>query len=153
MAPREHSRTDDQNTAQTHERKRVTDSGEHPLERKADHDLPARIGNFIIRWKLFWAIGVAITAWYGRNILEPIRVSAQNTQALTAINLKIDSVIVPRLDSADKDRNQIIRTQEMQGEILGYLSRIQCLGLDPVERVKGRLDCGNIPIATRRTTQ
>ena len=151
MAPTEHRRAGDPNAAsQTHERQRVDASGEHPHDRKTDSDYIARIGAFIIRWKLFWAIGVGITAWYGKNILEPIRVSAQNTAELTAINTKIDSVIVPRLQKAEDDRAMMIRTQEQQGEILGYLSRMQCLALDPVERVKGRLDCRDIPIQPNR---
>lgn len=128
------------------EPQRTDEYGSPRRERRTDSDYIARIGEFVARWKILWAIFGAAAAWYGRTILEPLRVTAQTTAQVQAINTKIDKEIIPRLDSADADRRRLIDNQQTQGRILGYLSRMQCLGLDPVDRVKGELDCKGIPI-------
>lgn len=128
--------------------RRTDEHGIEVHERKTDSDYIARVGAFMTRWKIFWAIVIAIGTWYAKNILEPLRVSAQTTAEVQSINRKIDERVIPRLDSADKDRSRIIATQEMQGRILGYLSRMQCLDLSAVDRVKANFDCKDIPIAT-----
>lgn len=128
------------------EGRRTDEYGAVKRERKTDSDYIARIGVFVGRWKILWAIFGAVAAWYGKTILEPLRVSAQTTAQVQAINMKIDKEILPRLDSADSDRHRLIENQLTQGRILGYLSRMQCLGLGAVDRVKGELDCKDIPI-------
>lgn len=126
--------------------RRTDEFGTERRERRTDSDYIARLGEFIGRWKILWAVFGAAAAWYGKTILEPLRISAQTTAEVQAINMKIDKEIIPRLDSADSDRHRLIENQLMQGRILGYLSRITCLGLDPIDRVKGELDCKGIPI-------
>lgn len=126
--------------------RRTDEFGTERRERRTDSDYIARVGEFIARWKILWALFGALAAWYGKTILEPLRISAQTTAEVQAINLKIDKEIIPRLDSADADRHRLIENQLMQGRILGYLSRITCLGLDPIDRVKGELDCKDVPI-------
>jgi hypothetical protein len=130
------------------DRRRSTDpdTDEHFHERYEESDLVARMGKTVERYKIFWIIVMAALGWWGRTVMEPLRISAQTTQEVRLINMKIDSVIVPRLDSADHDRARMTQVMENQNRILGYLSRMQCLGLSAVDRVKGELDCRDIPI-------
>lgn len=130
----------------TEHRRRTDENGAALHERKTDSDYIARVGEFMARWKILWAIVIAVATWYGRTILEPLRISAMTTAQVQSINDKIDQKIIPRLDSADADRGRLIRVQEMQGRQLGYLSRMQCLRMTAVERVKADFDCKDIPV-------
>lgn len=126
--------------------RRTDEHGIEVHERKTDSDYIARVGAFMNRYKIFWGIVIAVGTWYAKNILEPLRVSAMTTAQVQQINDKIDQKIIPRLDSADADRGRLIRVQEMQGRQLGYLSRMQCLRMTAVERVKADFDCKDIPV-------
>jgi hypothetical protein len=126
--------------------RRTDEHGIEVHERKTDSDYIARVGAFMTRYKILWGLVIAIGTWYAKNILEPIRISAQTTAQVALINEKIDKQVMPRLDSADADRSRMIRIQEMQGRQLGYLSRMSCLRMSAVERVKADFDCKDIPI-------
>jgi hypothetical protein len=128
-------------------RVRRTPHGEEVHERKTDFDPIAKIGSFIDRYKVFWFIVVAILGWWTRTILIPLEESARTTREVQMINSKIDSVIVPRLNEADKDRTRLITVSENQARILGVLTRLQCLNLSGIDRAKIDLDCRDIPIA------
>lgn len=81
--------------------------------------------------------------------MVPLQESAKTTGEVRMINDKIDKIIIPRLDSADADRAKVIRIQEMQGTILGVLTRLQCLRTSAVDRAKIDLNCRDIPIETQ----
>lgn len=121
-------------------------TGEEVHERKTDFDPVARVGNFLDRYKIFWFLVVAIIGWWSKTILIPLEESAKTTAQVQMINTKIDQVIVPRLDSADKDRSRLITVSENQARILGVLTRLQCLNLTAIDRAKIDLNCRDIPI-------
>jgi hypothetical protein len=128
------------------------DTDEHYHERYEESDLVARVGKTIERYKIFWIVIMAALGWWGRTVMEPLRVSAQTTAEVRLINQKLDSVIVPRLDAADRDRAQMIRIQETQTSQIGVLSRLQCLHTSYIDRVKiSLLDCKDIPVETPPT--
>jgi hypothetical protein len=128
-------------------RRRTDHNGNTLHERKTDSDYIARLGDTIERYKIFWLIVMAVFAWWSRTIIVPLRESAMTTTEVRLINRKIDSVIVPRLDSADHDRSRMIVIQQNQGALLGVLSRLQCLHTTPIDRAKiSLLDCRDIPV-------
>lgn len=130
-----------------HDRRiRRNETGEELHERKTDYDPVAKVGSFLDRYKIFWFIVVAVIAWWSRTILIPLEESAKTTAQVQMINTKIDSVIVPRLDSADRDRSRLINISENQARILGVLTRLQCLNLTAIDRAKIDLNCHDIPI-------
>lgn len=130
------------------EQRRRTPEGEEVHERATDRDVVARAGNIIERYKVFWFIIIAIVTWWTNKILIPLEESAKTTAEVKLINNKIDSVIVPRLDAADRDRAQMIRIQETQTNQIGTLSRLTCLHTSYVDRVKIDINCRDIPLET-----
>lgn len=128
-------------------RRRTDSNGATMHERKTDSDYIARLGGTIERYKIFWFIIVALLGWWGRTVMQPLREAAMTTSEVRLINRKIDSVIVPRLDSADRDRSRMIVISQNQGALLGVLSRLQCLRTTPIDRAKiALLDCRDIPV-------
>ena len=128
------------------EENQLRTGGPEASERATDSDVVARAGKVIERYKIFWLIITAIVVWWGRTVVIPLKESAQTTGEVRLLNRKIDSVIVPRLDMADADRNRIIRIQESQAAILGVLTRLQCLRTSLIDRAKIDLNCKDIPI-------
>lgn len=129
-----------------HNGRRTDDAGTELHERRTDTDPIARIGGVLDRYKIFWVIFISLLAWWSKTVMVPLQESARTTAEVRMINKKIDEKIIPRLDSADADRAKVIRIQEMQGSILGVLTRLQCLRTSAVDRAKIDLNCRDIPI-------
>jgi hypothetical protein len=132
----------------TDHRRRLDQNGDTAHERSTDSDYIARLGQTIERYKIFWLVIMAILGWWGRTVMEPLRTAALTTAEVRLINQKIDSVIVPRLDIADRDRAQMVRIQETQTVQLGTLSRLTCLHTSLIDRAKIDLNCRDIPLET-----
>ncbi len=130
---------------------RLRTGGPDAPERASDSDWVGRAGKVAERYKILWIMLAAILAWWGRNVVTPLRESAMTTSEVRLINRKIDSVLVPRLDLADVDRSRMLRIQENQSAILGTLTRLQCLRTSFVDRAKINLDCASIPVEFPKT--
>ena len=120
--------------------------GPDASERRTDHDLVGRAGKFLERYKIFWLIITGIVVWWGKTVVIPLQESAKTTAEVKMINMKLDSVLIPRLEYADADRVRMIRIQEIQTEQLGVLTRLQCLKTSYIDRAKISLSCKDIPI-------
>jgi hypothetical protein len=115
-------------------------------ERHTDSDFVGRAGKIIERYKIFYVLLVALLAWWGRNVVIPLRESAQTTTEVRLINRKLDSVLVPRMDRADSATSHLIELQRISTMQLGILVRLQCLRTSAIDRVKIDLNCKDIPI-------
>ena len=112
-------------------------------------DLIARIGRVIDRYKIVPILIGALLTWWGRNVVTPLRESAQTTGEVRLLHTTVDSFknqVTLRLDQADADRTRMISIQENQSMILGTLTRLQCLRTSLIDRAKIDLDCKNIPV-------
>jgi hypothetical protein len=121
--------------------------------RDTDFDLVGRIGKVIERYKIFYIMAGAIMAWWGRNVVVPLRESALTTTEVRLVNVKMDTLrsqMTVRLDRADADRTRMIEIQENQSMILGTLTRLQCLRTTLVDRAKIDLNCKDIPVEVPR---
>lgn len=134
------------------ESSQLRQGGPDAPNRGTDSDLVARFGKFIGRYRIFYIMAGALMAWWGRNIVVPLRESALTTAEVRLLNRKIDSVVVPRLNQADADRSTIIRIQENQGAILGVLTRLQCLRTTLRDRALLDLTCTSIPVEFPKAT-
>jgi hypothetical protein len=136
------------------ESSQLRQGGPDAPNRDSDFDLIARIGRVVERYKIFYIMAGALMAWWGRNVVVPLRTSAQTTGEVRILNVKMDSLksqVNVRLDRADVDRGRMIEIQENQSMILGTLTRLQCLHTNAIDRVKINLDCKDIPIEIPRS--
>jgi hypothetical protein len=114
--------------------------------RDTDTDLVARIGRIIDRYRIVYLLVGALLAWWGRNVVTPLREAAQTTSEVRGIRTTIDSVIIPHLDRIDADDAHRLKNDEQQNLILGILTRMQCLHTTAIDRAKIGLTCDDIPV-------
>ncbi len=115
-------------------RRRADANGNSVHERATDSDAWARLDAWATRYKIawaFWVVLLSVGGWIGSKVIRPLDQVPVIAARQTAI--------LDRLDKGDSDRS------DMQ-DILGILVRIQCLALDPIDRVKVGIDCGSIPL-------
>lgn len=113
------------------EHKRRTDpDGPEFHERATDTDFWARTAQAIDRYKILWLVLMALSAWLGSHLMQPLKavpVMAQQIRVLQAS----DSV-------AGEERREIKRA-------VAILTRIQCFNIPRDDRLKYDVDCGEIP--------
>ncbi len=114
--------------------------------RDSDFDLVARIGKFIDRYRVVYFVVGALFAWWGRNVIAPLRTTAQTTYEVRSIHAILDTVVIPHLYRIDANDALRLQGDAQQNVILGILTRLQCLRTSAIDRAKIGLDCRDIPV-------
>lgn len=106
-------------------------------ERATDHDIWARLDVVTKRYKVIWGLWLILlpaVGWAARTYLEPIRAMPALQAQTTRIEVKQDSVIVPRLDKLD-------RAGEQRDQILKVFGKILCAMTTAEDRYKYDINC------------